>query len=98
MRDYLSYLHILLAVLTPDLMAYNKSMSSVRTSVEWIFGDIIKSFKFLDFKNNLTIGLSTVGKMYIIRSLIRNALTCMYGNQSFELFSLEPPLIQEYFS
>ena len=98
MRGYLSYLHILLAVLTPDMMAYNKSMSSVRTSVEWIFGDIIKSFKFLDFKNNLKIGLSTVGKMYIIRSLNRNALTCMYGNQSCEFFSLEPPLIQEYFS
>lgn len=86
------------AVLTPDMMAYNKSMSTVRTSVEWIFGDIIKSFKFLDFKNNLKIGLSTVGKMYIVCSLIRNALTCMYGNQSCEFFGLDPPLIQEYFS
>lgn len=86
------------AVLTPDMMAYNKSMSTVRTSVEWIFGDTIKSFKFLDFKNNLKIGLSTVGKMYIVCSLIRNALTCMYGNQSCEFFDLDPPLIQEYFS
>ena len=27
-------------------------MSSVRVSVEWLFGDIVRSFKFLDFKNN----------------------------------------------
>ena len=32
------------------------SMSSVRSSVEWIFGDIVGSFKFLDFKKNLKIG------------------------------------------
>jgi hypothetical protein len=45
---------------------YNRSMSSVRVSVEWIFGDIINYFKFMDFKNNLKIGLSQVGKMYIV--------------------------------
>ena len=27
-------------------------MSGVRVSVEWIFGDIITYFKFLDFKKN----------------------------------------------
>ena len=38
------------AVLTPQMQAYNKAMSDVRTSVEWLFGDIINYFKFLDFK------------------------------------------------
>ena len=32
---------------------YNKAMSSVPISVEWLFGDIINSFKILDFKKNL---------------------------------------------
>ena len=50
------------ARLTPDMEAFNSSMSKVRVSVEWIFGDVVKSFKFMDFKNNLKIGLSTVGK------------------------------------
>ena len=41
-------------------------MSSVRQAVEWIFGDIVNFFKFQDFKKNLKIGLSPVGKMYIV--------------------------------
>jgi hypothetical protein len=82
--------------LTPDMERYNKSMSSVRVSVEWIFADMMKTFKYLDFKNNLKIGLSTVGKMYIVCTLVRNALTCMYGNQT--LFDMDPLTIHEYFS
>ena len=34
----------------PLMEGFNHSMSSVRISVEWIFGDIINYFKFLDFK------------------------------------------------
>ena len=52
------------AVLTPDQQAWNKSMKEVRVSVEWIFGDIINYFKFLDFKKDLKIGLSSVGKKH----------------------------------
>ena len=51
--------------LTQEMEDYNKAMSSVRVSDEWLFGDIINSFKFLDFKKNLKIGLTSVGKMYI---------------------------------
>ena len=36
--------------------AYNTAMSSVRTSVEWLFGDIINYLKFLDFKKELKVG------------------------------------------
>ena len=56
-------------VLTPQMLAYNGSMSAVRTAVEWLFGDVINYFKFLDFKKNLKIGLSQVGKMYIVCSI-----------------------------
>ena len=71
--------------------AFNLCMSRVRTSVEWIFGDVIKSIKALDFKSNLKIGLSTVGKMYIVCALMRNAITCDY-------FGVKPPTVDEYFS
>ena len=37
-------------------------MSQVRVSVEWLFGDIVNYFKFLDFKKNLKIGMSSIGK------------------------------------
>jgi len=37
-------------------------MSAVRINVEWIFGDVINYFKFLDFKKGLKLQLSAVGK------------------------------------
>lgn len=80
------------APLTPPMEQFNKSMSSVRTPVEWIFGDIVASFKFLDFKKNLKIGLS------VVSALLRNALTCMYGNTTATFFNIEPPSLEEYFA
>ena len=85
------------ALLTAQMEDFNKSMSSVRSSVEWIFRDIVSSFKFLDFKKNLKIGLSTVGKLYIVSALMRNALTCLYGNSTSAFFALDPPSL-EYFA
>ena len=84
--------------LTPEMVAYNKSMSKVRESVEWLFADIINYFKFMDFKKNLKIGLSQVGKMYIVAAILRNALTCLYGNETSQFFDLDPPTLLEYFS
>ena len=86
------------ARLTPEMQAFNKSMSAVRVSVEWIFGDVVNSFKFIDFKKNLKIGLSSVGKMYIVCALLQNAVTCLYGNKTSTYFELEPPMVQEYFA
>jgi hypothetical protein len=65
------------ANLTDPEKAWNKSMSEIRISVEWIFADIINSFKFLDFKKNLNIKLSAVGKMYITCSLFHNPTAIM---------------------
>ena len=36
--------------LTAQMEAFNDSMSNVRTSVEWLFGDIVEYFKFMDLK------------------------------------------------
>ncbi|KAK3735527.1 hypothetical protein QZH41_010030, partial [Actinostola sp. cb2023] len=41
------------AQLTPDEESFNKDMSSVRISVEWGYGKIVKYFAFLDFSKNL---------------------------------------------
>ena len=50
-------------------------MRSAHVSVEWVFNDVINCFKFLDFKKNLKVGLSAVGKMYIVCALMQNAHT-----------------------
>ena len=59
------------AHVTHDQKEFNKAMSKVIISVEWIFGDIINYFAFINFKNNMKIGLS--GKMYIVCALLHNA-------------------------
>ena len=66
------------ARLTQQMELFNMSMSKVRMSVEWIFGDIINDFKFLDFKKNLKMGLSAVGEMYIVGAILRNCFIRAY--------------------
>ena len=83
--------------LTPLQQAYNTSMSQVRVTVEWLFGDIVNWFKFIDFKKNLKIFLSPIGKMYITCALLTNARTCLYGNQTSIFFDCEPPTLENYF-
>lgn len=75
---------------TPQMVMFNDFMSSVWVSVEWLFGDILNYLKFLDFKKNLKIGLSSVGKAYVVCALLRNALTCLYGNQTADFFLTSP--------
>ena len=54
-------------------------------------------FKFLDFKKNLKIGLSPVGKMYLSCALIQNAHSCLYGSTTSEYFNVDPASLEEYF-
>ena len=84
-------------MLTPAQQDFNTSMSTVRSSVEWIFGDIVNYFKFLDFKKNLKIGLSAVGKMYVTCALMQNARSILYGSVTSEYFGLDAPSLEEYF-
>ena len=84
------------AVLTPQQRDYNPSMSKVRVSVEWVFGDIINWFAFLDFKKKLKIGLSPIGKMYIICVLLANARAYLYGNTTPAFLNLDTPDVDEY--
>ncbi|PFX12658.1 hypothetical protein AWC38_SpisGene23347 [Stylophora pistillata] len=86
--------HVPLAPLTQD---YNEAMSALRISVEWLFGDVINWFKFLDYKQNLKIRLSSVGKMYVVCALLHNAITCLYGNTTSDYFGMEPPILEQYF-
>ena len=83
--------------LTEEQQNFNKSMSQVRVAVEWLFGDICKWWAFIDFKKNLKINLSAVGKMYLTCALLTNAKTCLYGNMTSQFFQMNPPILEEYF-
>ncbi len=84
-------------VLTAEMQAYNKAMSAVRVSVEWMFGNITKYFSFIDFKKQMKLNLSAIGKMYVVSALLENACTCLYGNIVSTTFELEPPTLEQYF-
>ena len=78
------------------MMNYNKAMSEVRVTVEWLFGIIKNYFKFIDFKKEMKLCLSTVGKVYEVCALLQNAHTCLYGNQVSTFFGVDPINLQEY--
>jgi hypothetical protein len=84
-------------VLTREMEDFNKAMSSVRVTVEWLFGEIVKYFKFTDFKRQQSISLSPVAKFYIVCAILQNALTCLYNNPVSTYFELDPPSLDEYF-
>ena len=77
---------------------FNKAKNSVRVSAEWLFRDIVEYFKFVDFKKNFKIGLTSIQKMCIVCALLRIALTCFYGNTTSEVFELDTPTLEEYFA
>lgn len=85
------------AAMTREMEEYNQAMSSVRVTVEWLFGEIVKYFKFIDFKRQQNISLSPVGKIYVVSAILQNALTCLYDNPVSTYFALNPPSLDEYF-
>ena len=80
------------AQITADQNEFNKSMSKARVSVEWLFGNIIETFKFSDYKKS-----QKIGKMYRVSALLTNAHTCLYKNNCSHSFDLEPPFLEDYF-
>lgn len=76
-------------VLTQQMEDFNSSMSSVRSSVEWLSWRH-NDFKFLYMKKNLKIVLSSVGKMHIVSAFLKNPFTCWHGNTTSMLFDLDP--------
>ena len=85
------------ARLTPVEKNFNKAMSQVCISVEWVFGDIVDFFAFLDFRKNLKVGLSAIGKMYTVCALLTNTRTCLYKSVTSSYFELDPPVIRIIF-
>ena len=72
-------------------------MSRVRVSVEWMFGNITNYFSFVDFKKQMKLHLSPIGKIYFVAALLQNAHTCLYGNLVSDFFDLQPPSVYGYF-
>ena len=83
--------------ITPQMARFNESMSEVRVAVEWMFGCVSNYYKFIDFQKQLQIGLSPVGKLYLVCGILQNAHTCLYGNIVSDYFGVDPPNLVTYF-
>jgi hypothetical protein len=83
--------------LTQEQSAYNLVMSSVRESVEWSFGKIVQYYSFLDFRKNLKVMLSPVGKYFIVGAFLTNCHTCVYGSVTSSFFECFPPTLEHQF-
>ncbi|KAE8976455.1 hypothetical protein PF005_g25832 [Phytophthora fragariae] len=76
---------------------FNKEMSAVRTAVEWNFGIMKRVWAFIDFKKNLKLRLSPVGKFVRVVMLLTNRQCCYFGgNQISTYFNLPPPTLRDY--
>ena len=84
--------------LTPEMERFNKAMSAVRVSVEWVFGCVTNCFQFIDFKRQQKLNLSSVGKIYVVCALLQNAHACLYSNIVSSVFELSPPTLEQYLS
>ena len=79
---------------TNDQIEWNKSMSAVRVSVEWIFGDIINSLNLWILKESLKIELSAAGKMYLVCGLLHKL---HYIKQQHQTILTLTPIIRRVF-
>ena len=57
----------------------------VRTTVEYCFGEI-KTYKFVDFRSQVKIGLISVERIYLVYGILENAKTWLYGNKADDVF------------
>ena len=61
--------------ITPEMREFNREMSRVTVSVEWMFGNITNYFSFIDFKKQMKLHLSPIDKIYFVAALLQNAYT-----------------------
>ena len=54
--------------------------------------------KYLSFGKGLSIQMQAIGKYYIVATIVENAHSCLYGNQSQEYFlNILTPDLEDYF-
>ncbi|KAF0706797.1 hypothetical protein AaE_013942 [Aphanomyces astaci] len=85
------------ARLTDAQRVVNKSMSRVRISVEWSFGQVVQYWPIVDYKKKMRIGNSPIAKMYKVAVLLTNCITCDRGqNTNSVYFGMMPPSLEAY--
>jgi nuclease HARBI1 len=75
---------------------FNTLMSRARIAVEWAFKNVTQLWQFVDFRREMKIFKTPIGKFYINCCFLTNCHTCFYGNQTSEYFDAERLTLAEY--
>ena len=65
--------------ITPQMALYNKAMSEVRIAVKMLFRNISNYFNFIDFKRQMKVNLTPVGKMYVLCALLESGISDVWN-------------------
>jgi len=85
---------------TPSEEAFNASHKVVRVAVEWSFQKVTKLFPFISARPGdfSCIFLSPLARYHRVATLLTNAHTCCYGNQTSSYFNINPITLEAYFN
>lgn len=82
--------------LTNQQHLFNTRVHSVRTHVEWAFGQLMAVFKLLAYTPFMKIRKSNIGGVFRIAAILFNARICMRGSETCSYFACPPPSLNEY--
>ena len=79
-----------------DKALFNRQMSSVQTSAEWGFRDVVEKWKFLDFCSVMKIFELPVAEFYTNGAFLSSICNCLYGNKTQQYFGAVQLMLDEY--
>ena len=79
-----------------DEALYNRLLSSVRTTVEWGFSELVDQWKFLDFKQAMKIFKCPVAQYYVYAAFLSSLCNCLLGSRTQQYFGATQLTIDEY--
>jgi len=70
---------------------WNKRMSSVRESVEWLYGGILSKWSFLDFRSSMRVFKIPVAQYYQAGALLTNIHNALHSSETGVYFKCATP-------
>jgi hypothetical protein len=75
---------------TQDNISWNAGMKRVRISIEWNYMATASCFRYVGNINKLRLLQSTtISRVYITATILRNFRTCIYGNETSHYFNYQ---------
>jgi hypothetical protein len=77
--------------------ACNNAMTSVRISIEWAFGAILRHWASLRWvPDQQLLSQRNIGQVYFVAALLSNMFNCVRPNQTSQYFNCTPPSLKLY--